>query len=140
MEIEVFYSQRKGANKVWVKGMDDFLDVDAEPFDGSDSDDDNAGDGATRVGDIPMATDGDDAHIRSPSPKRRMTLRGKTVRKRKKSVERTRPTMIIPEEVAVQFATDLLWSTLPMTPAEEDVLVEPSNVVGAPDLPTSSSP
>lgn len=48
--------------------------------------------------------------------------------------------MIIPEEAAVQFATDLLASALSTVPTEEDVLAEPSNTTGASDLPDLSSP
>lgn len=48
--------------------------------------------------------------------------------------------MVIPEEVAVRFATDLLASTLPTTLAEEDVLEEPPSVTNAPDLPILGSP
>lgn len=51
-----------------MKGMDEFLDVEAEPSDGDDFDDD-ADDDATTVGDVPAATRGDDALIQSPSPK-----------------------------------------------------------------------
>lgn len=41
---------------------------------------------AARVGDVSEAIDGDDEHIRSPSPKRRWTNRGEPTRKRKKTV------------------------------------------------------
>lgn len=82
--------------------MDEFLNMEAEPFDRGNSDDDNAnGDDDTGVRDVPTSTRGDDVPIQNPSPKCRRTTRGELARKRKKSVEQTLPTMIILEKVAV---------------------------------------
>lgn len=71
-----------------MKGMDKFLDVEAESSDGGDSDDDNTDDDAVGVEDVTTATGGDnDTCIRSPSPKRYRTTRGEPARKRKKTVD-----------------------------------------------------
>lgn len=53
-----------------VKGMDEFLDVEMEPSDGGYSNDDDAGsDNNTGIGyALPIAR-GDEAPVRSPSPK-----------------------------------------------------------------------
>lgn len=72
-EIYAFYSQRKGAKRVCVKGLDEYLDVETESSDGGDSFED---DDAIRVGDVPRAAGGDGAHIQSPSPECRHTSRG----------------------------------------------------------------
>lgn len=81
-EIEVFYSWRKGAKRVRVKGMDKFLEVQAEPSDGDDPNgDDNVNDN-TDVGDARVTTRGDDAPVRSPSLKCRRTSRGEPTRKK----------------------------------------------------------
>lgn len=56
-------------------------------------------------------------------------------RKRKKTVEWILPTIIIPEESAVQFATDLLASTLPTMSIQEEIPAPPSSTAGASDAP-----
>lgn len=61
--------------------MDGYLGVEAKSSDGEDGfEDDDAGDDAVRVGDVPAATGGDDAHIWSPSPKHRPTSMGEPTR------------------------------------------------------------
>lgn len=47
--------------------------------------------------------------------------------------------MVIPEEPAVQFATDLLASTLPTTPAQEDISAHSSSATSALDVPALNS-
>lgn len=81
--------------------MDEFLDMENEPFDGGNSDDCNGSDDDTGIGDAPSIARDDHICIRSPSPKHHQTSRGKPTWKRKKSVERTLSTMVIPEETAV---------------------------------------
>lgn len=39
----------------------------------------------------------------------------------------------------VQFATDFLVSTLPMTPAQKDIAAHSTSTVGAPNVPTLNS-
>lgn len=125
-----------------MKGMEKFLDVEAEPCDGGDSDNDDTGsDDNIGTGDATPVARGDNTHVRSPSPKCCWTLRGEPTCKKKKLDERILPTMVIPEEMAVRFETDLLDSTLPTTLAKEDVLAEPPNAAGVPeDLPILGSP
>lgn len=56
--------------------MDVFLDVEAEPSDSGDSNDDYAdGHDDTGARNAPAITRGDDAPVRSPSPKRHRTSR-----------------------------------------------------------------
>lgn len=102
---------------------------------GDGSENADAGDDAARVGDILATTGDDDEPIRSPSPKHRQMTRGKPARKRKRIVERTLPTIVLPKEATIQFATDLLVSTLPTSPAQEDIPAHPSSVAGALDVP-----
>lgn len=53
-----------------MKGMVEFLDVEAEPLNGDDSDKDGTGsDDDTGTEDAPSITRNDDTHVRSPSPK-----------------------------------------------------------------------
>lgn len=59
---------------------------------------------------------------------------------KKKIVGRSLPKMIFPKGTAVQFSTDLLASTLPMAPAQDDIPTQPPSVVGALDMPILSSP
>lgn len=52
--IEAFYSRCKGAKRLRVKGMDEFIDVEAEPSNGGNSvDDDVDGDDDASAGKIP---------------------------------------------------------------------------------------
>lgn len=62
------------------------------------------------------------------------------MRKNKKLVERTLPTMVTPEEAVVRFTTNLLALTLPTMPAEENILAEPTSVASTRYLPTPNSP
>lgn len=55
-------------------------------------------------------------------------------------VERTLSTMIISEEAAVKFTTDLLASTLLTTPVQENIPAHPSSADSALDIPTLNSP
>lgn len=62
-EIETFYSQRKGAKRVRVKGMDEYFDVEAKSSDvGDGSNDNDASDDVARAGDIPKSANDDDTH------------------------------------------------------------------------------
>lgn len=55
--------------------MDEFLDVEAKPSDGGNSDD-AGGDDDSGAGDVSTVIRGDDAPIQNPSPKCRRTSRG----------------------------------------------------------------
>lgn len=105
---------------------------------GDNSDNNNTGDDAAWVREISTTIGDDDAPIQSSSPKHHRTTRGELGQK--KSIELTLPMMVIIEEVAVQFATDLLASMLPTTLAQEDVLAHSSSDVGASYIPVLSFP
>lgn len=117
--------------------MDEYLDAEAETFIGEDSSKD--GDDADRFGHVHEATSGEDEHTQSPSPHYRQTSRGELACKRKKIVQWTLLTMIILEDEVVQFATDLLASTLQMTLAQEDISVHSPSAAGASNVPALNS-
>lgn len=118
--------------------MDKYLDVEAESSNGRDNFDNNdIGDDDVWVADIPMTTSDDDATLQSPSPKHRLMTRGELAWK-KKLVEWTLSMMVIPEEATVQFTTDLLASTFPMTPSQEDVLAHSLSATGTQIFPLST--
>lgn len=124
-----------------MKGMNEYLDVEAESSDGGDDSDNNDdGDDIAGVRDIPTATCDDDALIRSPCPKHHWTTRGKLAQKNKEIVEQTLSTMIISEEAMVQFAINLLVSMLLTVPAQKNVLAQSSSTISALDVAALNSP
>lgn len=92
------------------------------------------------VGDVPKVAGGEDARTQSTSPKHHQMDKGEPTRKRKKIVQRTLLTMIIPQEEVVQFPTDLLASTLLIVPAQEDIPVHSSGVADAANILALNSP
>lgn len=59
--------------------------------------------------------------------------------KKKEDSRRTFPMLIMPEEVAVQFVTDFLTSTLSPAPTQEDDPTQSLSVVGTQDAYTLNS-